>query len=635
MKKFINFIVTMMLLVAWSSAATTTLSTGGGDSWNDGTWSSGVPSGSIDAEIAAGVQADVNDGSTPVYTGNLLLRDGSKLTIANNATDMNALGGVNIFMHNATLDIDRNVNFSLPDIHVIGNGIMELRDLANGNLPRLSGNISGTGNLYFPGVFNNEVVVFETSNDISGGMIFTTSGRGAVAFETPLAGGRGDVTMLTTDPNNRHIYVLIESDDVFDDNATLSIDGTEGKNGGIGTGYGTVAGTFLIRMKNYEDTIGQLKINGNYYGAGNYSASAGAGVDYVMNWMDGTGILTVQGGPADASAPTVDFTAVDHDGGAGPVYPDETITYTLTFDEPVYPTPSTSDLENADATTISVESVTRVDDLTYTVKVKALEAGTVTLRFTAAASISDFFGNSLVTPVADDQTFTVSPNPLVEGQLGLWKPWANSGINPATGVAWKKGDEYRLAFITSSSSTRDATSTDINDYNDFVQTSANTGTASANLATVSWTAIGSTSTVDAKTNTGTDEGAETGVPVLLLDGFTVMATNNADIWDGSNTFSSPIYTTVTQITPFIDEDGGFRATTVHTGTDSDGTANATQPLGTTASKNRVGDGNRTVVGQWLNAYDRTKTSNYSFYGISEVLRLQSTIPPTGTLIRIE
>ena len=91
------------------------------------------------------------------------------------------------------------------------------------------------------------------------------------------------------------------------------------------------------------------------------------------------------------------------------------------------------------------------------------------------------------------------------------------------------GAQYRLAFVTSSATT--AGSGTIGDYNAFVTTVANTQAALVALATT-WTAIGSTSTVDARDNTGTNP-AGTGVPIFLLDGASKIADNNADLWDGT------------------------------------------------------------------------------------------------------
>ncbi len=89
------------------------------------------------------------------------------------------------------------------------------------------------------------------------------------------------------------------------------------------------------------------------------------------------------------------------------------------------------------------------------------------------------------------------------------------------------GFSYRLAFITSTAT--DATSTDINYYNTFVSNVAGGVPQLAALGTT-WKAIGSTASIDARDNTGTNP-ASTGVPIYTLAGVRI-ANNNADLWDG-------------------------------------------------------------------------------------------------------
>jgi len=95
------------------------------------------------------------------------------------------------------------------------------------------------------------------------------------------------------------------------------------------------------------------------------------------------------------------------------------------------------------------------------------------------------------------------------------------------------GDQYRLVFVTSTTTT--ATSTDINTYNTFVNNLAITAGLNTIAGTVegstTWTAIGSTSSVDAIDNTSTT-GAGTGIGIYLLNDTTI-ATSYTDLWDGS------------------------------------------------------------------------------------------------------
>ena len=83
------------------------------------------------------------------------------------------------------------------------------------------------------------------------------------------------------------------------------------------------------------------------------------------------------------------------------------------------------------------------------------------------------------------------------------------------------------------STTRDATSTDINDYNAFVTAAANTQAALAALATT-WTAITSTAAVEARANTNTFQasaGGSNGVPIFLMNG-TQLVSGYDSLWDG-------------------------------------------------------------------------------------------------------
>lgn len=128
------------------------------------------------------------------------------------------------------------------------------------------------------------------------------------------------------------------------------------------------------------------------------------------------------------------------------------------------------------------------------------------------------------------------------------------------------GDTYRLVFVTST--TRDATSTDIVDYNNFVSTAANSVSALAALG-ATWTAIGSTAAVSAFDNIGGPfpEG------VYRLDGGLV-ATGSTGLF-----FSNPSDAHLLPID--INELGATvpDPTTVWTGTLPSGTVNSPFPLG--------------------------------------------------------
>ena len=208
-------------------------------------------------------------------------------------------------------------------------------------------------------------------------------------------------------------------------------------------------------------------------------------------------------------------------------------------------------------------------------------------------------------------------NAAVVGQLGVLDV---SGNNPATGKVWAAGDQYRLAFVTSE--TTDATSTDITTYNAFVQGLAD----AAGLSGGTWNVIGSTETVDARDNTGTNRynGTHVSVPVFLIDGVTKIADDNVDLWNGSIDASI----NMTEI--------GTSGITgwVWTGTDPDGVGHTSTDYspgqvlggsGQTPPKVQVGKVEKTS-GYWVRNYNTSATGSYPVYALSEPLTVQADFP---------
>lgn len=108
-------------------------------------------------------------------------------------------------------------------------------------------------------------------------------------------------------------------------------------------------------------------------------------------------------------------------------------------------------------------------------------------------------------------------------------------VTVPTGLA--PGASYRLAFV--SSTTRDALSSNVADYNLHVQSAASAVPALNALGT-NWKAIVSTATVDARDNTSTNPTLSVGEPIYRLDD-TRIANNYADLWD--NSLAAPLSVT--------------------------------------------------------------------------------------------
>lgn len=178
------------------------------------------------------------------------------------------------------------------------------------------------------------------------------------------------------------------------------------------------------------------------------------------------------------------------------------------------------------------------------------------------------------------------------------------------------GETYRLAFVTSTTS--NSTSSNIADYNAFVTAVANSVPELAALGTT-WSAIGSTDTVDARDNTGTNPGVDPGVNIYLLND-SLLALNNADLWDGSVANS-----------PNVNEQGDLSASVgVWTGTSPFGTAAGIQTLGGADPFTVIGISGLPNAGWIAGSIAKPDTANLSFYAISGVL--VSTIPEPGTAL---
>lgn len=169
------------------------------------------------------------------------------------------------------------------------------------------------------------------------------------------------------------------------------------------------------------------------------------------------------------------------------------------------------------------------------------------------------------------------------------------------------GESYRLVYVTSD--TRNALSTDIADYDAFVQATSDAGDIGVGspIGDISWEAIGSTAFVDA-----IDHVAGAG-PIYRLDGVRV-SDSAADLWDGG--IDVPI--NVTEELMVFD-------VAVYTGTDVDGFGAfaGITPVRLGDSSARLGDSGETDMDWVETGFFSSSAIGRAFYGISETL----TVPP--------
>ena len=171
------------------------------------------------------------------------------------------------------------------------------------------------------------------------------------------------------------------------------------------------------------------------------------------------------------------------------------------------------------------------------------------------------------------------------------------------------GDSFRLLFVRHVGT--EATSSDINFYNEKVQKRAGNGHTSIRDYSSHFRALASTDSVDARDNTATT-GA--GVPIYYLNGDKV-ADNYADFYDGSWNSTSP--------TNFRAEAITAAEVPVWTGSGADGTAatllgapGSSGALGTPGVDSQIGRAD--LDGFQISHGDQRQTTTSDLYGLSPV-----------------
>ena len=180
------------------------------------------------------------------------------------------------------------------------------------------------------------------------------------------------------------------------------------------------------------------------------------------------------------------------------------------------------------------------------------------------------------------------------------------------------GEQFRLIFV--SSTTRDATSTDIAAYNTFVSTRAAAGVTAIQTYADDFTALVSTESVNARTNTLT-RATDTDVPIYWVRTGTVpagsrVADDYADLYDGTWKTGAGGY----------DESGGtvgIDSDRFWTGMNTDGTTHATLFMGASGNVYTWRVTSTAVLGASLGS-----AGTYRIAALSPVFQVAAPAPPT-------
>jgi hypothetical protein len=193
----------------------------------------------------------------------------------------------------------------------------------------------------------------------------------------------------------------------------------------------------------------------------------------------------------------------------------------------------------------------------------------------------------------------------------------------------KPGQHFQIVFVTDG--TTQATSTSISTYNSFVNNDADAqahGSVYYNGQLVTFSAIGSTSTVSATSNIGANS-----APVYVADGTLIAnSTTTGGLWFaylGGGIYSG-------HLMAGIDEDltGNHNSSAlVWTGTMQDGNATANTELGSAITVATIGITGATN-GDWIHLGGSQIPNGLVMYGISDVLTVAGVPEPSSMLLTL-
>lgn len=187
--------------------------------------------------------------------------------------------------------------------------------------------------------------------------------------------------------------------------------------------------------------------------------------------------------------------------------------------------------------------------------------------------------------------------------LSLTAPSANAALVEPAGL--NPGDTYHVIFV--SSTTRDATSADILDYDAHVSGAADSAGIGSGIG-VAWRALGSTTSISAYDHLSPLFSDPDNTPIYNQNGGLV-ATSLNDLFSGG-ALDGPI---------LYDENGVELNTLVWTGTFNNGGPYTSFTLGSANNFSIYGNSNIQFSNTWVTNASGDASLSFSLYGVSEAI----------------
>jgi len=263
------------------------------DRWNlTASWDTGVvPTGAVSVDIPTGKLVNAWSASTPTYTGDLTIHENATVQLGwttQYVESYNALGtpgSSTIYMYDGSRIYSRSGKSpTIPAIQMMGDAEFTLGASTQGGAKAtFAYGINGDYTFTLRG--KGDCWAKLTAASTFGELVADAQWGTDFDIYGDIAGSLGGDVTIKAKPANNVISanLIINATDAMADTATLSL-------------FGSASTTKLTA--NFDDTIAKLFVDGIQQADGTYGTTGTTGVDYEVDWLAGSGILTVAGVPS-------------------------------------------------------------------------------------------------------------------------------------------------------------------------------------------------------------------------------------------------------------------------------------------------------------------------------------------------
>ena len=374
---------------------------------------------------SAGFTASMTQSAGTVTANGIQFGSSTGTYDANSAASLTLSGGTLYIGDRGIVRGSGDPVLSLPVIIKLQGGIVGASDNWSSSLNMKLGVISGgpvfqaetsgaiSKDIALSGVLSDDDSVSGALTKTGGGKL-TLSGANTYTGATRINAGTLALGASNVLPDTTAVSIgaaTLNAETFSDTAGALDVTGSATINLGLG------AALAFADSSSVDWTGGSLNITGTFIPGvslrfGNTSSGLTAGqlasisiTGFSNLILNESGYLTV----GDSTPPTL--TSIVDNKSAGPIAAGTTVTYTVTFNEPMdISTVNAADFDNAGTAGYTIGAITSVSSTVFTVQVTNTTAGSLILRIPTTATITDAVGNAFAGGIAQIDDTTISVN---------------------------------------------------------------------------------------------------------------------------------------------------------------------------------------------------------------------------------